>query len=459
LTSAVLFCNTEQHGFIGHASRTLAGDEIMPNFGPADDPALIRRIAWRVMPFMVLTYFLAIIDKSNVGFAKLQMVHALSMTEAAYGLASSLFFIGYLIFEVPSSLALHYFGARLWLGRIMVTWGIGTVLLGLTSSGGMFSGLRFLLGIAEAGAYPGLIYAISLWFPRGYRLRMVGLLTLGSALGNMFGSLAGGALLGMSGVLGFAGWQWVFFLTGIPAILLGAVLIACLPDSPKTARFLTDADRARLEAAMDRDPAVGPAHANLLNMLVNARVLALSGLYTLLLISLYGVIYWLPTVVRGFGVTVAENGVLSAIPWAVTAILLVVVPPRLPQTHLMRCAGVIATIGVLSFVASTVLPADWMRLVALSVGTPCISLLLPCFWSLPYRSFNGVQAAAAIGAISTIGTLGGFIAQNAMPWIAEITGTAAGAMLVPALCLGATGVIAFMMSPTRHPATEAMRRA
>jgi MFS family permease len=431
----------------------------MADRGQDPDGALIKRITWRVMPLMAATYLLAIIDKSNVGFAKLQMVHDLGMSEATYGLASSLFFIGYLIFEIPSSLAVHRFGAPVWLGRIMVTWGIGTVLLALTSSGVMFSLLRFVLGVAEAGAYPGLIFAITLWFPARHRVRMVGLLTLGSALGNMFGSLAGGALLGLSGTLGLAGWQWVFIVTGAPAIVLGAVLFLCLPRSPATARFLSPVQRTRLAAALAADSVAPPQHGGVWALLGSAQVLRLSGLYTLILISLYGVIYWLPTTVHGFGFTPKQNGLLSAIPWAVTTVLLLVVPPRLRPRHLMRSAGTIAVIGVVSFGASTMLPSASMRLAALAVGTPCISLLLPCFWSLCYRSFSGAQAAAAIGVISTIGTLGGFIAQNVMPWIAGLTGDPAGAMLVPALCLAAVGIAAFRMSPADRVVARAPHQA
>ncbi len=422
-----------------------------------EERVLIRRIAWRVMPLMVATYLLAIIDKSNVGFAKLQMVHDLGMSEAAYGLASSLFFIGYLIFEIPSSLAVHRFGAPVWLGRIMVTWGIGTILLSLTSSGVLFSMLRFVLGVAEAGAYPGLIFAITLWFPPVYRVRMVGILTLGSALGNMFGSLIGGTLLGLGGTLGLAGWQWLFIVTGSPAILLGGALFLGLPRSPETARFLSPTDRARLGMAMGS--AAPLRHCGLWAILCKPRVWLLSGLYTLILISLYGVIYWLPTVVHNFGFPPVQNGLLSAAPWAVTAVLLVVIPPRLAPRHLMRSAAIIAAVGVLSFAAATMITADWMRLVALSIGTPCISLLLPCFWALPYRSFSGVEAAAAIGAISTIGTLGGFIAQNAMPWIAELTGEPTGAMLVPTLCLAGVGLTALVMHSADRLVTQTPHHA
>lgn len=419
---------------------------------PVADEALISRVAWRVMPLVVLVYLIAIIDRANVGFAKLQMVADLHMTEASYGLASSLFFIGYLIVEVPSTLAVNKYGARRWLARIMFTWGLCTVLLGFNTSSSMFYVLRFLLGLAEAGAYPGLIFYISLWFPQSHRVRMMGVLTLGSAFGNMFGSLLGGPLLDLGGTLGLAGWQWVFIATGLPAILLCAALWFGLPDTPAKAKFLTDAERRQLRAAMDREPPTEAAHGNPLSMLWNRHVLTLAGLYTLILTSLYGVIYWLPTVVRGFHVSGTQNGLISSIPWAVTAVALLVIPRRIKQQkETLEAAGTIAVIGVLCFIAAILLPDLWMRLVALSIGTPCVSLLLPCFWSLPSRRFSGAQAAAAIGSISMLGSLGGFFAQNLMPLVARVTGTDAGAMLVPAVCLGGVGLIAFgMLASTRR---------
>ncbi|MBV9457283.1 MAG: MFS transporter, partial [Bradyrhizobium sp.] len=179
-----------------------------------DGDALMYRIMWRIMPLMVAFMMLSVIDRSNVSYAKLQMVSGLGMSETAYGLASSLFFIGSLIFEVPSALAAHRFGARFWFARILLTWGLLTVLLGFTFSGSLFAAFRFLIGAAEAGAYPGIIYYLTLWFPKRYRVQALALMTIGSPLGNMFGSLFGGLLLNLDGVLGLGGWQWVFIATG-----------------------------------------------------------------------------------------------------------------------------------------------------------------------------------------------------------------------------------------------------
>ena len=206
----------------------------------APERAVMSKMARRLLPILVIMFLISFIDRQNVGFAKLQMVHSLHMTEAGFGLASSLFFIGYLLFEVPSTLALHRFGARVWLARIMLTWGAITVLMGFTTSIQVFCGLRFALGVAEAGFYPGVIYYLTLWFPQSYRARVLGIFTLGSALANMLGSLVGGWLLSLDGVGGLAGWQWVFIATGLPAVLVAVAVFKLLPASYREARFLSE---------------------------------------------------------------------------------------------------------------------------------------------------------------------------------------------------------------------------
>ena len=407
----------------------------------AHDDALMRRVIRRVMPLLMLVYLIAVIDRANIGFAKLQMVKSLGMTEQTFGLAASLFFVGYLVFEIPSTLAVHRYGARKWLARILFSWGVVTVLMAFAASGTMFTVLRFVLGVAEAGAYPGIIFFTTLWFPQAYRVRVMGIVTLGSAFGNMFGSLMAGTLLDLDGVAGLEGWQWVFIATGIPAVLMTAVVLLALPDTPAQATFLTEAERRSLTEALARENPSAPATHGAWAVLWDGCVLFLSLVYTLILTSLYGIIYWLPTVVGGFGATGTQNGLLSAIPWAITAGLLVIVPRRL-RTHatVLGALAILSAIGVAAFVASTMVPSNALRMVGMTIGTPCVSLLLPCFWSLPSRFLSGARAAAGIGAISTIGSFGGFLAQNLMPWVAAQAGAPVDAMLVPATCLALLGV-------------------
>jgi MFS family permease len=411
--------------------------------------ALMNRIMWRIMPLLMGMMMLSVIDRSNVGYAKLQMASSLGMTETMYGLASSLFFIGYSFFEIPSALAAHRFGARLWFARILLTWGLLTVALGFTMSGSVFAAVRFLVGVAEAGAYPGIIFYLTLWFPKRYRVQAVALLTIGSPLGNMFGSLFGGALLDLNGLSGLAGWQWVFIVTGAPAVVLFVLILRYLPDNPLKAGFLDPAEKAWLADELKRDEIAATIHTNPLRVLIDLRVWGFALVYTMITLALYGIIYWLPTVVKGFGTTGTQNGLLNALPWAVAGCVLVWLPRHLREHRTVLVGmALIALCGMAAFFTSTMLTQNWMRYVALAVGTPCVSLLFPCFWYLPSQIFKGGHAAAAIAAISTIGSLGGFLAQNLMPWVAHWTGSALAAMAVPATSLALLAVFASIMLVT-----------
>jgi MFS family permease len=393
------------------------------------------------MPLVMLVYLMAVIDRANVGFAKLQMVKDLGMSETTYGFAASLFFIGYLVFEVPSALALNRFGARVWLTRILVSWGAVTVALAFTTSHGMFTALRFLLGVAEAGAYPGIIFFTTLWFPQAYRARVMAIVTLGSAFGNMFGSLVSGPLLDLDGALGLRGWQWIFVATGLPAVLIGVAVYLFLADEPAKATFLSDDEKTWLQDLLQREAAAKSDHRSVWQVLWDGRVLVLSLVYTLILTALYGVIYWIPTVVRAFGVTGTQNGLLSSLPWALAAVLLMIVPNRIRRHDTaLTSMVVLSAVGVAAFLTSAMAGSNWLRLAGMVIGTPCISLLLPSFWTLPSRFLSGARAATGIAAISSFANLGGFASQNLMPMVAQWGGFPAAAMIVPTICLALLGV-------------------
>jgi len=411
-----------------------------------DGDELMYHIMWRIMPLMVALMMLSVIDRSNVSYAKLQMVSDLGMSETAYGLASSLFFIGSLVFEVPSALAAHRFGARLWFARILLTWGLLTVLLGFTFSGSIFAAARFLIGAAEAGAYPGIIFYLTLWFPKRYRVQAIALMTIGSPLGNMFGSLFGGLLLNLDGALGLAGWQWVFIATGLPAVLLFVLIMKYLPNGPRDAGFISDREKSWLASELARGEISQVLHTNPLRVLFDWRVWAFSLVYSMITLALYCVIYWLPTVVKGFGATSTQNGLLNSLPWAMVALMLLWIPRYLREhRNVLIGMALIALCGATAFLMSTMLPENWMRYVAFVLGTPCISLMFPCFWYLPSQIFKGAHAAAAMAAITTLGSLGGFLSQNLMPWVAHLSGSALAAMIVPALSLALLAASAMIM--------------
>ncbi len=406
-----------------------------------EEDRVIKKVAWRLLPLLIVLYLVAYIDRQNVSFAKLQMLDSLGMSEVAYGFGASLFFIGYLIFEVPSNIALHKVGARRWIARIMLTWGLVTLALVWTRSISMFYVLRFLLGAAEAGLYPGVIYYMTLWFPERYRVQVVGYFTLGSSLGNMLGAMINGYFLSFNGVLGLQGWQWVFLATSIPPIILTVITLRFLPETPRHARFLTPSEQETIVTAVQRDAPKLVQHGSPWAVLLQPRIFVLAFFYMMISIAIYGVGYWLPTVVRGFGVTSTVNGALNMIPWLLTSLVLLWLPGKLktPRT-ILRAVAFAVGFGILCFGVSTLADSPAVRLAALAFGAPCLYIMIPCFWSVPPKLLSGAQAAAGIAAINALANIGGFVGQNAMPWVKELTGSAAAPMLVPAACLFVLGI-------------------
>ncbi|MFM0498117.1 MFS transporter [Paraburkholderia caledonica] len=415
---------------------------------------VMKKMAWRLMPLLIVMFLISFIDRQNVGFAKLEMVHDLGMTEASYGLGASLFFIGYLLFEVPSTLALHRFGARAWLARIMMTWGIVTVLMAFARSLPVFYSFRFALGVAEAGFYPGVIYYLTQWFPQSYRTKVLGFFTLGSSLANMLGSLIGGLLLTLGGTWGFAGWQWVFIATGLPAVVIAFVALKYLPNSVSDAPFLSQQEKDVVLAALKREAAEDAKATHPWAALLDPRVLMFALTYMLMSTSLYGVTYWMPTLLKSDGVSSSLNGVLNMIPWALATLLLLWLPGKLKRERVvLRAMSIVAAVGVVGFASSLVLPTATLRFAALCVGGACIPLLYPCFWSLPPRFFSGARAAASVAAINAIGNLGGFAGQNLMPYVGKAAHSQIAPMLVPTACLLTLGIgtgIAALVSARRR---------
>ncbi|SCB08576.1 MFS transporter [Rhizobium multihospitium] len=402
-----------------------------------DEKQLISKITWRLMPFLGILYLIAYIDRQNVSYAKLEMVDALGMSEYAYGLGASLFFIGYFIFEVPSNLLLDRFGASRWFARILISWGAVTVALAYTQNATMFYILRFLLGACEAGFFPGVLYLLTLWYPSAYRGTMVGLFMIFSAFANAIGAPLGGVLLDLNGLYGIAGWQWVFLVTGIPAIIAGFITLFYLPDLPSKALFLDDTEKNWLKdriaaenSGMEQNAADG------FKALINPRVLLMSLCYIGFPLAAYGLSYWLPTIVKNFGVSNTTNGFLNIIPWLLVAIALYAVPRAADKAESKTPYIVIpALVGAVSLVLSAVIPDHTLQFAFLSIAAAGIFAGQPVFWSLPSRFLQGAGAAAGLAAINSVGNLGGFIAQNVVPWIKDSTGSTIAPMFFLAACL------------------------
>lgn len=408
---------------------------------------LIAKITWRLMPFLGFLYLIAYIDRQNVSFAKLDMVDALGLSEYAYGLGASLFFIGYFLFEVPSNLFLNRFGASKWFARIMVSWGLVTIALAYTSSATMFYILRFLLGVAEAGFFPGVLYLLTLWFPKDYRGRMVGLFMIFSAFANAVGAPLGGMLLDLDGLLGYAGWEWVFLATGVPAVLAGIVTLFYLDDTPEKARFLTGAEKDWLRERLAAENAGMEEHAESgFRALINPRVLLMSVCYIGFPLAAYGLSYWLPTIVQGFGVSNTVNGLINIIPWLIVALALWIVPSMADRTS-DKTPYIVgpAFVGAICLTLSAVVTAPILQFALLCVAAAGIFAGQPVFWSLPGRFLKGAGAAAGIAAINSVGNLGGFIAQNVVPWIRDETGSTIAPMFFLAACLAVAGVLVILV--------------
>jgi MFS family permease len=402
----------------------------------------------RMMPLLGLMYLVAYIDRQNVSFAKLQMLGDLNISETAYGLGASLFFVGYFLFEVPSNLILGKVGARVWFARIMISWGIVTILLAYTRNEVMFYVLRFALGAAEAGFFPGVLYLLTIWIPFTHRARMVGWFMMASIVANAIGAPINGSLLDLDGTLGLRGWQWVFLATGVPAVLVGLYTLIGLPDGPATARFLDPAQRTWLSetiAAEDRR-AHKVEHGNPIKALADGRVLLLAITYVGFPLAAYGLSYWLPTVVKGFGVSNTVNGFVNILPWIATGIGLWWLPRHSEETG-EKTWHIVLTValGVVCLVGSVIIPGNVAKFALLCLAAMAIFSAQPIFWTLPSSFLSGASAAAGLAVINSIGNLGGFVAQNVVPWIKDRTGSDLAPMLFLAGCLALAGVMVLIV--------------
>jgi MFS family permease len=411
------------------------------------DKALMTRAMWRIMPLIILCSIVGTVDRTNIGYAKLGMLSDLGMTEATFALGSSLFFIGYILFVIPSTVASARYGGRIWFSCIMIAWSLVTLALSVTPSSSTFYVLRFVLGAAEAGIYPAQLYFLTLWFPQSERVRAIGLLTLGNALGNGLSALLCGALLGLEGTFEIRGWQWIFLITSIAPLLITYLTLKYLPNKPSDASFFNDAEKARVAALLAADPPpVQRTHG--ISAIFNWNVVMFGLLYGLILGSLYGVIYWAPTVFNGFHVSGAKNGFIVAMPWAVDVLLLALIPTRIRRHRSVLIALILFSIlAAVSFAVGALDHRFGPQVAALLAGIPAMSLVLGFFWTLTVRRFHGPGSAGAIGAVSTIGNIGGVGALNAMPALASLGGSASTALWCP--CLGMIIILLYALFELR----------
>src|ERR1700687_2628457 len=410
----------------------------------------IAKVSRRLVPFLIICYFVAYLDRVNVGFAALTMNQDLGLSQTAFGFGAGIFFIAYFIFEVPSNLLLERFGARKWIARIMLSWGILSGAMAFipaiaraTGLGSEYSFylLRVLLGVAEAGFFPGIIFYLTLWFPAEYRARIVGYFMAAIPLSTVIGAPISGALLYLHGGLGLAGWQWLFIIESVPAIILSGVVFSYLPHRPADASWLAPDERAWLaeRLALEQRQRQAVHDYSVMQALLNPRVLGLRLVYFGAVATNYGLSFFLPQIVKAFGLTTFLTTLVSAAPYAVGLIGMVWWGRRSDRVVERRFHTAFPLfIAAAGIAGSTMFDDPTLKMISLCVAGFGIFATLPVFWTLPTAFLSGAAAACGIAVINSVGNLAGFAGPFAMGWIKDHTGSYTGGLLL----LAALGFIA-----------------
>jgi ACS family tartrate transporter-like MFS transporter len=420
----------------------------------------MRRISARIVPFLMICYFVAFVDRVNVGFAGHEISKDLGLSPSVFGFGAGVFFLAYFIFEVPSNLLLEKVGARRWIARIMVSWGIVAACMALVKGEWSFYGVRALLGVAEAGFFPGVILYLTYWFPREHRAKVVGYFMVAIPVSTFLGSPISGAILdGADGVMGLAGWQWLFILEAIPAVVLGLVVLVWLPDRPADAAWLPAEEREWLLARLadeERRAPRGPRQ-SVWEIMKDQRVMVLALVYAGSTATNYGLSFWQPQLIKSFGMSNFMAGVFNAIPFFIGSIAMILwgrrsdrVGERVWHTAI---ALFVSAFGLAACLFVTGLP---LTLAALSVAlVGCYALKGP-FWALSTEWLVAGAAATGIAQINALGNLAGFVGPFLLGWIKQATGSY-GLGMLPMIALAVVGGIAVVMrggSPilAKHPA-------
>jgi D-galactonate transporter len=407
---------------------------------PADtEAAVFRKVTWRLLPLLMLCYVVAYLDRVNVGFAKLQMLNDLKFSETVFGLGAGIFFIGYFLFEVPSNLILHRVGARVWIARIMVTWGVVSAGCMFISSAPMFYAMRFLLGAAEAGFFPGIILYLTYWYPSHRRARIIAVFMAAIPVSGLIGGpLSGWIMDRLAGTNGWAGWQWMFLLEAVPALLVGGLVLACLDRGIRSATWLSEPEKAILEQAVARDGEAKTAHPSLVLVFADARVWWMGLIYFTCVVGQYGLTFWLPTLIKAAGVSGAlQIGLLSAIPYGGAVIAMILFGHSADRRRERRWhLAVPMLLGAFGLVGSALAAQQTALAIGfLSIAAAGVLSSAPLFWSLPTAFLTGISAAAGIAVINSVGNLAGFASPYMVGWLKDATGSTDLGMYVVAAVL------------------------
>jgi len=401
---------------------------------------LYRKVAWRLIPFLCCCYLAAYLDRINVGFAKLQMADQLQLSDAAFGLGAGLFFVGYILFEVPSNLILKRVGARVWIARIMVSWGVLSACTLLVTTPAQFYMLRLLLGIAEAGFLPGVLYYLTLWFPTHRRGRMIALFMIGLPLSSVIGApLSGWILEAFDGLQGLRGWQWLFLLEGVPSVLLGLLALRLLPEGPQDAEWLDLREQGHLLRDLTVDEAQSPASGDSFRQgFFNLKVWMLGGIDFAILLSAYAMGFWMPTFIRQAGVADASDiGLLTALPSIAAVFGMLALGASSDRFRERRWHIILPFwIGAAAMAASTAFTDNVVATVLLfSIAQAAIIGAVPVFFSLPATFLTGTAAATGFALACSLANIAGLVSNTLIGFALDITGRSGGALLFFAACL------------------------
>ena len=401
-----------------------------------------HKVDVRLLPFLFLCYILAYLDRVNVGFAKLQMLKDLSMSDAAFATGAGIFFIGYFFFEVPSNVLLKKFGARMWIARIMISWGVISACMIFVKGEWSFYAMRFLLGLAEAGFFPGVIFYLTLWYPSKLRASRTAWFVAAIAVSGVVGNPISGWIMDkLSGTMNLAGWQWLFLSEGIPSLIVGIWVIFYLDSSIEEAKWLTAEDKALLTNNLIAEDKHKTEH-KLADAFKSGKVWVLCAVYFTLMIGLYGIAFWLPTIVKAFGIKgYLGVGLVTAIPYGVAVIGMILLSVHSDKTGERRLHYVFnVTAGAIGLVLSGIFASNplW-AIVFLSIGTLGVIGSMPLFWPLPSAFLAGTAAAAGIGIVNSVGNLGGYFGPNIPIWAKLISSNRSAALYIIAgiLMIGA----------------------
>lgn len=415
---------------------------------------LYRRVAWRIMPLAIICFLFSYFDRINISFAKAQMQQELGLTDAAYGLAASMFFVGYVLFEVPSSLGLKRYGAPAWICRIMVSWGLATAALVFAYTEYTLYFLRFLIGVMEAGFGPAILFYLACWFPRKHLAKMNGLWFLAVPLAGAVGGPAAGVLLGtMDGVLGLAGWHWLFLMSGLPCVVLGLLVLWKLDRDIEAAKWLSREEKDLLAENLAQDKrAAKPVLGSIWRVLLTREVAIMAFIYYVIKTASYGLNFWMPHLIKSSGVQdMLWVGVLSALPYAVACIGMVLLTRRSDRTgerkrYLVYCL-LAAAVGYL--LACLYSDSSLAMMAALVLATAGTFIAIPIFWTIPQSTFSGLAIATGTAAINSVGQLSGIVAPVMVGKINDLTGSDSMGMLsiAPLILIACLVVMRYVRNP------------